>query len=230
MYWRVSFDEDASTVECRKADGFGAQIWPEYRGECWHSHDGQRGGPPRDCGFPAWKVLGVDFLSFNLVGIPGVGPFRVANPEHFLFQTPHRIDVDKGGLFGFDAKNPLRQAVGDESDVRVSTLMKHAAGPIPEGGAVGLTDPPGIDVLAEAMFDWSKRPHAGFFDYYHRRLPPEQMRQSDVGGEMIYWERPQGGRVFSASSIASGWILAVDERWSNLLKNVLRHVKIDPRR
>ena len=224
MYWRVSFDADASVVECRKLDAFGAQIPRELQGEGWHSHDGLRGGVPRDCGFPAWKCLGVEFFSYNPVGIPGVGPLRVSNPDHFLFHKPHPIDLEKGDLFAFDASNPKRQAVGDESDVRVSTLMKVTAGPIPEGAAANLTDPPGIEVLAEAVFDWSQRPHFAFFDYYHRRLTKEQgQRQTDVGGEMIYWERPQGGRVFSASTIAAGWVLAVDERWSNLLKNVLHH-------
>ena len=220
MFWRVSFNDDASIIECRKVDGWGAQIRPDERGQCWHSHDGKRGGPPRDCGFPAWKVLGVEFLSYNAMGGTAAGPFRVADPDHFLFQKPHRIDVKKGDRFGFDPEDPRRQAVGDESDVRVSTLMKHLAGPVPDGAPTGLTDPPGMELLAEAVYDWSKTP-GRFFDYYHRELPPEEARKSEVAGEMIYWQRPDGGRVFSASSIASGWVLGVDKKWSDLLKNAL---------
>ena len=211
-------------MECRKADGWGAQLRPEFRGECWHSQDGKRGGVPRECGFPAWKLIGVDFLSYNPPGTTGAGPFRVTNPGHFLFQKPNRVDVKKGDRFGIDLNNPTRQVLDDEGDVRVSTIMKTVAGPIPEGAPVDLTDPPGIDVIAEGFYDCEEVGEKAFyFDYYHREVPHEQSRHQDVGCEMIYWERHDGGRVFSASTISAGWPLADDTRWSDLLKNVLHH-------
>ena len=37
------------------------------------------------------------------------------------------------------------------------------------------------------------------------------------------------GSYSSASSIASGWPLTVDERWSGLLKNVLHHFGVRAR-
>jgi len=40
---------------------------------------------------------------------------------------------------------------------------------------------------------------------------------------MIYWERPDGGRVFNAGSIGAGWALVADEKFQRLLKNVLFH-------
>ena len=231
LYWRVSFDEDHLVMECRKADGWGAQLTPERRGECWHSHDRRRGGVPRDCGFPAWKLLGVEFLSFNSMKSAGAGPFRVSQAEHFLFQKPNRVNLKNGDRFGFDPDNPRRQAIGNESDVRVSTLMRLAAGPIPEDAPSGLMDPPGIDVLAEGVYDWKQLGRGGAFrDYYHRVLPPELSESHDVACEMIYWERDDGGRVFAAPSISAAWPLARDEHWSKLLKNVLDHFGVQPMR
>ena len=43
-FWRVSFNEDASVIECRKGDAPGTQVRADRRGEMWHSHDGRRGG------------------------------------------------------------------------------------------------------------------------------------------------------------------------------------------
>ena len=40
---------------------------------------------------------------------------------------------------------------------------------------------------------------------------------------MIYWERPQGGRVFHAGAIAAGWVLSVDPKMQALVRNVLHH-------
>ncbi len=231
LYWRVSFDEAAEVMECRKVDGWGAQLRPEQRGECWHSHDGKRGGAARDCGLPAWELLGVEFLSYNTMGIAGAGPFRVTNADHFLFQKPNRLNMKNGDHFGFDATNPRRQALGEEGDVRVSTLMKLSAGSVkPPGAPAGLTDPDGIEVLAEGILNWEEFDGKGkYFDYYHRELPPQQRHAHDVACEMIYWERSGGGRVFNASSIAAGWPLAVDPQWSGLLKNVLDHFGVSPR-
>ena len=45
--------------------------------------------------------------------------------------------------------------------------------------------------------------------------------------EIIYWERPQGGRVFHTGSIATAWAMYYDEHLSALFKNVLHHFKVD---
>jgi hypothetical protein len=40
---------------------------------------------------------------------------------------------------------------------------------------------------------------------------------------MIYWECPDGGRVFNAGAIGSGWALHADPRWAAVVRNVLHH-------
>ena len=45
----------------------------------------------------------------------------------------------------------------------------------------------------------------------------------NVAAEMIYWERPGGGRVFHAGSINAGSTLSLNEKWAGLMRNVLDH-------
>ena len=60
-------------------------------------------------------------------------------------------------------------------------------------------------------------------DYFFRPIQP----RTDQGGEMVYWERPEGGRVFHAGSIGSGWALHSDRRFQALFRNVLHHFGVD---
>jgi N,N-dimethylformamidase len=54
--------------------------------------------------------------------------------------------------------------------------------------------------------------------------------KTDAGADMIYWERPGGGRVFNAGSIGAGWALNADSRFEKLLRNVLAHFGVRPSR
>jgi hypothetical protein len=99
--------------------------------------------------------------------------------------------------------------------VRVSTLKRLLAKPPPEGAAHP-EDPPGIRLLAAGR-DWPGS--APKFDIF---LRPVQSALP-LGGEVIYWERPDGGRVLNAGSIGAGWALLADERFQRLVANVLHH-------
>jgi N,N-dimethylformamidase len=82
-------------------------------------------------------------------------------------------------------------------------------------------DPAGIALLADGFVDAEKIPFA--WDYFHRPVPFGKGPQISVGAEMIYWERPAGGRVFHSGSINLGSTLALDDNWSGLMQNVLSH-------
>ncbi len=47
-------------------------------------------------------------------------------------------------------------------------------------------------------------------------------------GQVMYWERPNGGRDFSTGMIATGWALAVDPQLQTLLRNVLHRFGVKP--
>jgi hypothetical protein len=220
-FWRVSFDADATIIECRKGDAPGTQVRADRRGEMWHSHDGRRGGMSRECGFPAWRLFGLEYFSLVGVGAPGVGPYRVRNADHFLFRRPIDLKLQDGEAFGGTPGHALPQPIGHEGDARVSTIAKFLVEAPPNGGAQPTEDPAGLTLLADGYAD--ARRVAFAWDYFQRQVPPGKAPPISVAAEMIYWERPGGGRVFHAGSINAGSTLARDPRWAGLMHNVLSH-------
>jgi hypothetical protein len=222
-FWRVSFNEDCSILECRKADAPGSQVRPDRHGEIWHGDDGQRGGMSRECGYPAWSLLGLEYMALLGVGAAGVGPYRVRNADHVLFRHPIDLGLKNDQTFGKAPGKSLPQPIGHEADVRVSTLARFLVEPPPPGATQPVGDPPGITLLADGIADWKKVNIGAPYDYFQRPVSAERCPPIAVAAEMIYWERPTGGRVFHAGSINAGWTLAIDPHWSGLLKNVLHH-------
>lgn len=215
LFWRVTYDASGTILECRKVDAPGNQLAPELRGEAWHSHDGKRGGMLRECGYPGWRLIGLETLGWNNQGnVKNFGPWIAEQVDHPVFHHPEKTGLKSGDRFGAapDGKAPI--ANGHEFDVRLSTLAKLAAGPVPPGAEMP-SDPPGIQRLANGVIPWQ---HGGAaFDYFFRPIRPD----NEQGGEMIWWERREGGVVFNAGSIGAGWALHADPRWGALLRNVL---------
>jgi len=217
LFWRVSYNEEGTVLECRKVDAPGEQLPHERRGECWHSHDGLRGGLMRECGYPGWKLIGLETLGWNNQSNPEqFGPYLVEQPSHFLFNRPEKVDVKAGDPVGQSPDGGLPRANGHEIDVRLSTLAAIQEKPVPEGATLQ-NDPPTMTRLENGIINWKKGGAA--FDYFFRGVKPG----TDQGGEMIYWERPDGGRVFNTGSIGTGWALLADPKLQALLRNVLHH-------
>ena len=216
LFWRVSFNDDGTVMECRKADAAGNRVPTARRGEAWHSQDDRRGGMMRECGWPGINLIALDCLGFNSPSAPEqFGPYLVEDPEHFLFNRPERVGLKKGDALGWTAAG-VPMANAHEFDIRPSTFARLQEQPSPAGGVVP-NDPPDIQLLANGQVFWKKGGSA--FDYFFRKIAPK----TDQGAEMIYWERPEGGRVFNAGAIGSGWVLHADERWAAVLRNVLAH-------
>ena len=215
--WRVSFNEDCTVMECRKVDAPGDQVPKSRRGEAWHSHDGLRGGPARECGIPGYRLIGLDILGWNNQSNPrNFGPYTVENASHFLFTTPEPSGLKNGDAFGWGGLGQFPMANGHEVDIRPSTFAALQTETSPEGGTVP-QDPPGITRIANGVLPWAEGGQA--MDYFFRVIRPK----TDQGGEMIYWEKPEGGRVFNAGAIGSGWALHADPRWAAVIRNVLHH-------
>jgi hypothetical protein len=155
------------------------------------------------------------------VGVPGVGPYRVRKADHFLFKRPNDLQLREGDALGSAPGRPLPQPIGHEGDVRVSTLAKFLVDPLPPGASPPTEDPAGIVLLAEGYADSRKLAFA--WDYLQRPVPLAKNPPLDVAAEMIYWERPSGGRVFHAGSINAGSTLSLDPKWGGLMHNVLAH-------
>lgn len=206
MFWRVSFDETDEFMEVRKyGTGIGGRKLAQV-GELYHSHDFRRGSLMRFCGFPAWKVVGLTCIGWG----GAFKPYQVDQPDHFLFNTPHQVGLKKGDNFGII--RPDVGAVGHEFDVRLSTLQRATA----DSAIKGLVEPTGMVTVA------SSNDQRRVIDYNAEGHQP-RIGDDQTIAEMIYWERPSGGRVFHTGSIATAWGVYHDEPMSKLLRNVLHH-------
>lgn len=206
MFWRVSFDDTGEVMECRKyGTGIGGRKAAQV-GELYHSHDFKRGSLMRFCGYPAWKMVGLTCIGWG----GAFQPYRVEKSDHFLFNQPHRIELKQGEAFGFiDEKTG---AVGHEFDVRLSTLQRATADPVIKG----LVEPEGIVTIATSQAARS------VLDFNAERHQPRVGGEETIA-EIIYWERPEGGRVFHTGAIATAWGLYHDENLSKLVRNALHH-------
>jgi N,N-dimethylformamidase len=223
LYWRVSLSEDGTVMECRKVDAPGYHIPSSRRGEGWHSQDGERGGLMRDAGYPAWKLLGLETLGWHNAHPEQFGSYQVANPEHVLFTRPRRVELGRDGLLG-GADSVSTNPHGHEVDARLTTIRSIQTEPVPPGTTYPSPEAQdGIELLAEGRF---RRPDLGITltDYFGRRVE----FSDEVGGEMIWWERPAGGRVFNAGTIGFGWALSTNVDLQHLFQNVLFHLDIHP--
>lgn len=214
MGWRVSFNDEGTVMECRKVDAAGTQMPPSRRGEAWHSQDGLRGGLLRECGYPGYRLIALDIIGFiNPSNPKNYGPYVAERTDHPFFHEPEETGIKQGDKFGWAGPGQVPMINGHEMDIRPSTFAALQEEPTPEG-AVMPEDPPGITRLANGIVHWSEGGTAS--DYFHRHIHP-----TDQGGEMIDWHRTDGGRVFNAGAIGSGWTLDVDPRWAAMVRNVL---------
>ena len=212
MFWRVSYDEDGTAMECRK---HGTDIGGRnaaHVGEVFHSHDKRRGSLMRFCGLPAWQVLGLECVGWWGVNTENFGTYTVTNADHFLFRQPEDTGLGAGDTFGTPSGRNQPRPGGHECDIRPG-LIRSITKQIQDGFPVP-SDPPGIIPLAQ-MVDRGRRG----LDYFGRWEPLEH----GVFAELTYWERPQGGSVLHTGCIAAGWALSEDPKMQALMRNALHH-------
>jgi hypothetical protein len=217
VLWRVSFNDDATVMECRKFDTrlggrSGATI-----GELWHSQDGRRGSLMREAGYPGWKLIGLEPVGWWGIGPNDFGVYHATMPDHFLFNRPESVGLAEGDTFGGAPGGGVPRAVGHECDVRLA-LMRKMTGNVPQG-AVLPEEPEGIVTLADGTL-----PRTNGIDYFTQ---PTQL-QDGVVANVIYWQRPRGGRVFNTGSLGAGWGLSADPKFQTLIRNVLHHFGVEP--
>lgn len=221
MFWRTSFNKDYSVMECRKYDPRIGGRGGAMIGELYHSDDGKRGSLLREAGYPEYKTIGLSCIGWDrLDRAIDYGVYYTTEPDHFLFKGPEKVDLSKGETFGHAPGGGLPRAVGHEWDVRLPTLSK-VTHHIPQGAILPDDEPEGIVTLAEGI-----RPAGGgVFDYFTApaRTP------DGVSAELIYWERPNGGRVVHFGAIAIGWALSADRRLGSLVRNMLHHFDVPKR-
>jgi hypothetical protein len=144
----------------------------------------------------------------------------VDDESHFLYQKPEKTGLKTGEHFGWAGEGLMPMANGHEMDIRPSTFAAIQEQPTPEGAVIP-PDGQGIVRIANGILPWKEGGKP--MDYFFRQVTPK----TDQGAEMIYWERPDGGRVFNAGAIGSGWLLNFDQKWATLFRNVLSHFGVE---
>jgi hypothetical protein len=219
MCWRVSFDEELTAMECRKVAaparwGYMGTLESATFGECYHSDDGLRGGLMRECGYPCWRVLGLESAGFwNAQRSAG---FTCDVPDHpFFAGLPEEERLEQGTEFAFGS-------IGHEWDVRANLVQqwRRNRGDVDEDLTSLPQQMPGMTVLGHRAPVDSDTVWDYFFRHIHIANLPEDARVA----EMIHWQRPSGGEVFFVGSIAAGRALLEGSdraRWGRILGNVL---------
>lgn len=242
MYLRVSYDEDGTVMEQRKVLGPNdadsehgehgeeaaqaaqtSQVRPPAGpyGEQYHAQDWARGGQFRQAGRSCAELIGLESAGWAFAEGSDFGVYHATQPRHFLFTQPHPLGLAEGATFGHAPGGGLPRAIGHEWDLSVATLrrMTHT---LPAGQQ--LPEPQrGIEVIAQG-----RRLQPGRLDAYLDYFSNLTDSLDGLSAEMIYWERPQGGRVFNAGAVGASWVLGVDPLFEGVLRNVLHHFGVRP--
>jgi N,N-dimethylformamidase len=259
MWWRVCFDDDSSLMECRKFDTPETNVgtdWPRRLG--WHFYISEeertsgrgRGGLMHECGYPGYKLIGLQHLGVSEEDNMREGSYCVRggnikklNELLEILGADHLVKV--GTVFG-KCPNEMEQRelkdgfkincsiIYHEFDVLPSTLRAMSKiqmlEPPPDAvktRKVEPKDPDGMFVLAKGELPWDSVINPGKadgvrFDFYTQDYTRSKIPKADqTTGEMIYWERTKGGVIFNAGTIASGSALGCDKTFQDIIRALL---------
>jgi len=204
FYWRIAIHkENKNILEIRRPEG-GIRAWASEPGEAYNAFDGTYGGLWRRSGRAPQELVGVGFTAQgNFYG----HPYKRKCFESKFDWVFEGIKEDQIGDFGFSGNG----AAGFELD----HIDSH------------LTSIKDITLLAQSKA--SKNPEENFIlvpesQLTHlsniKHLPEDEILQAD----MVYFEIPGGGSVFSTGSITFCGSLPwnkFDNNVSKLLENII---------
>ena len=189
FYWRIAFDPaDPAVVEVRRAED-GTRSWIAEPGEYYHSFNGEYGGLWRRLGRPPNHLAGVGFAAQGFDGGTYYRLQAAAQDPRVAFimdgvEAPDGIVGDHGSQAG--------GAAGEEIDRWDATLGS----------------PAHAIVLAS-----SEKHRPGMLrvkEEFHETAPPDP-NDPKVRADMVFFETPAGGAVFSVGSISFAGALASND-------------------
>jgi N,N-dimethylformamidase len=204
FYWRVAVHEqEHGIMEIRRGEG-GIRAWAAEPGEYYNAFDGNYGGLWRRSGRPPQQLAGLGFTSQGQFE----GTYYRRTEESYapdLVWLFDGIGEEILGDFGFSGGGAAGYEL-DRADVRLGS-------------------PPNVRVLAQS------EQHPDHFVLVpeelltHLTTLPLQPIDDLIRADMIYFEVPGGGKVFSVGSITFCGSLpwnGGDNDISRLVENVLR--------
>lgn len=163
VYWRAALQN--GQIEVMKNGGN-------------HTLISGKGGNFTAIGLPESSLLGVRYQS---TGFSVPAPYRVVNPNHWIFQN---TGVKKGDLIGVRGLNNVQNSSGGASGWETDQMDKSSS-------------PKNTVLLAQGTNTTGK------------------------GADMVYYDHPGGGGVFSTGSITFGGSLAIDPQLTRMVQNVI---------
>ncbi len=198
-FWKVTYDKQTRSLEARKTSHPGEGVgWlaPHEWGERWHT-DGRPGGKWSYLGRPTSQLLGLETVGWVDSGdASAFAPFSILAPEHFLMRRPEPVPLEHGSPIGTRSHDGPA-ASGYEVDG------------LPQAQGMPPVRPNGLTLLAHAQ--------------HSNRFVAQWAEDPGYGADLIYWERPHGGRVFNAGTTNYTGALAADPSIQALTRNVLHH-------
>ena len=204
FYWRVSYHPDLPGVlEMRRAED-GIRSWLADGGEYYHSFTGELGG--------MWRRMGRAPQSVGGAGVAAQG---------FDYSCPYErteASHDPRAAFIFDG-------IGDDEKIGdFGVLGGGAAGWEVDRADTALGTPPHALTVAKAT-DFTHAYHWVKEELTHTHSANTGETSPMVRCDMVFYETPKGGAVFSTSSIA--WAAALshndyDNNVSRISENVIR--------
>ena len=131
-FWRVSFNTDASIIECRKGDAPGLRCASTDAGKCGTATTAGAAGRAR-VRLPGLATVRAGVLFTRGCRPAGVGPYKVRDPDHFLFRRPGRPQTSSGRRLFAGTRASLAAADWPRGDARVSTIARFLVDPPPGG-------------------------------------------------------------------------------------------------
>lgn len=203
FYWRVAFNDNVpGVIELRRAED-GIRDWSSQPGEYYHSFSGELGGLWRRIGRPPQRLVGVGMVS---QGFDYSGYFRRstgaddARARFILDGIPENIIGDFGSVGGGAAGLEL-----DRADPELGTPA-HALIIASSEGHTNLTFavPEDVGNVSDELV---------------------ATRNTSLRGDVVFFETPSGGAVFSVGTIAWAGSLAhsgYDNNIARMTANVLQ--------
>jgi N,N-dimethylformamidase len=203
FYWRIAHHPTRRGVlEVRRAEG-GVRAWDALPGEAYHSFTGEYGGLWRRQGRAPQKLAGVGFIS---QGFDKCSYYR---------RTPASFDPRVAFMF---------EGIEDEILGDFGVLQGGAAGLEIDSADPALGTPPHALVVARS------ENHSNTYELVAEevRIPhgaTDALQNTEIHADLVFFETPGGGAVFSTGSIAYagslGWN-GFDNNIARLTANVLR--------
>lgn len=205
FYWVTSVDrERPHLVEVRRGIA-GTRAWESAPGECYHSTTGELGGLWRYRGRAPNRVAGIGFTA---QGWDGRAPGYTRQPGSF----------DPRAAFIFEGIG-VEEVIGD-----FGLVLGGAAGDELDRVDAQLGTPPHTLVLASSS-GYVNTVLPVVEDYNSINVPLLREENWNVRADMVYFETPNGGEVFSTGSIT--WCASLSHNQyrnnvSRITENVLR--------